>query len=498
MRGGTSFSYNINLEDIQLIKMRLSTLRKDEVERIQEIRKLLKSTSFPSITNLRNAIIRGNIINVPFSIKDIDNYLYVYKHEISELRGKMQWQRSSNYRETPVQIDLLSEIKRRPLSIYGDILFIGPYPFLLCVTKPIDLLQVVDLDNSRSREEVLAGMDSQCRTLLGKHYIIYRYFIDREKAADLGIGASLTLPCGVLVDRSDPGTHQGQIERYNQTYKARVRCLVCSIPFKIKLRSMRRRAIYWVCRNINEIPNNNKILGITPRELMTGMRTDYNQISRVFFGMFAMIYNNKSSNTVHIVRSYRAICVGIDDNIKRSPIWFNLDTKHECICSNFTSLPMGDDIVEEINNLSHEPPLELNNYDDNIIVEDDMVEADILEEIDENVPNSQELEVISDRESINDSSTDDSSDELSDEEYFDTQDRSHEEVPSEEQSQLLEEVDVQLGTVLEDEESTDQQVVLPPPVSEYRRETYREQNPETDHQYQTRSRRAHHISNLSS
>ena len=80
--------------------MRLSTLRKDEVERIQEIRKLLKSTSFPSITNLRNAIIRGNVINVPFSIKDIDNYLYVYKHEISELRGKMQWQRSINYRET--------------------------------------------------------------------------------------------------------------------------------------------------------------------------------------------------------------------------------------------------------------------------------------------------------------------------------------------------------------------------------------------------------------
>ena len=492
MRGGTSYSFNINLEDIQLIKLRLSTLRKDEVERIQEIRKLLKSTSFPSITNLRNAIIRGNIINVPFSIKDIDNYLYVYKHEISELRGKMQWQRSSNYRETPVQVDLLSEIKRRPLSIYGDILFIGQYPFLLCITKPIDLLQVVDLENSRSREIVVAGMDSQCRTLLGKYYIIYRYFIDREKAADIGIGASMTLPCGVLVDRSDPGTHQGQIERYNQTFKARVRCLLTSIPFQIKLRSIRRRAINWVCRNINEIPNSNKILGITPRELMTGMRTDFNQISRVFFGMFAMIYNNKSSNTVHIVRSYRAICVGIDDNIKRSPIWFNLDTKHECICSNFTSLPMGDDIVKEINNLSHEPPLEINDYDDNIIVEDDIAEADILAEIDENVPNSQELEVISDRESINDSSTDDSSDELSDTEYHDTQERLQEEVPIEEQSQPLEELDVQLGTVLEDEELTDQEAV-PPPVDEYQRE-YRELNPETDHQYQTRSRRAHHIS----
>ena len=116
---------------------------------------------------------------------------------------------------------------------------------------------------------------------------------------------------------------------------------------------------------------------------------------------------------------------------------------------------MGDDIVEEINNLSHEPPLEINDYDDNIIVEDDIAEADILAEIDENVPNSQELEVISDRESINDSSTDDSSDELSDEEYFDTYEILHEEVPSEEQLQPLEEVDVQLGTVLEEEELTD-------------------------------------------
>ena len=493
MRGGTSLSFNINLEDIQLIKMRLSTLRKDEIERVQEIRKLLKATSFPSITNLRNSIIRGNIINVPFSIKDIDNYLYVYKHEISELRGKMKWERSLNYRETPVQVDLLSEIKKRPLSIYGDILFIGPYPFLLSITKPIDLLQIVDLDNSRGREEVLGGMDSQCRTLLGKYYIIHRYFIDREKAADLGIGASLTLPCGVIVDRSDPGTHQGQIERYNQTYKDRVRCLLSSIAFKIKLRSMRRRAIYWVCRNINEIPNSNKLLGITPRELITGMRTDYNHISRVFFGMFAMIYNNKSSNSVHIVRSFRAICVGIDDNIKRSPIWFNLDTKSECICSNFTPLPMGDDIVAEINNLSSEPPLELYNYDDNIIVEDNMVEDDIIEEIDENLPNSQESEVISDRESINDSSTDESSDEASDNEYYDTQDILHEEISSEAQLEPLEEGDVQLGTVLEEEVATEQ--VIPHPPNEYQRQTYREENPETNHQYSTRSRRAHHVSN---
>ena len=109
MKGGNSQSYAINLEEIQSIKDRLSTFRKDEIARIQDIRKLLKSTSYPSITNLRNSITRGNIINLPFSIKDIDNYLYVYKHEISELRGKMKWQRSNNYLETPVQIRVLDQ-----------------------------------------------------------------------------------------------------------------------------------------------------------------------------------------------------------------------------------------------------------------------------------------------------------------------------------------------------------------------------------------------------
>ena len=457
---------------------------------------MLKSTSFPSITNLRNAIIRGNIINIPFSIKDIDNYLYVYKHELSELRGKMKWQRSNNYQETPVQIDLLFEIKRRPMNIYGDILFIGKYPFLLSVTKPIDLLQIVDLDSSRTREVVISSMDAQCRTLLDKHYIIHRYFIDRERAADIGIGASLTLPCGVLVDRSDPGTHQGQIERYNQTFKARVRSQLQSIPFQLRLKILRRRAVNWVCRNINEIPNSNKLMGITPRELMTGMRTDFNHISRVFFGMFAMIYNNKSNNSVNIVRSYRAICVGIDDNIKRSPIWFNLDTKHECICSNFTALPIGDDIVEEINNLSYEPPLQLDDYDDNVIVEDDRSEEDILAEIEENMPNSQELEVVSNRSDIDDSSSDDSyieqvesiQDRLRSEIEEDTQvEEDNIDEPIDSNIPELLDPDIEVGTALDEE-----QEASVPVLDQYRRE-YRDNNPQTEHQYRTRSRRSNYI-----
>ena len=485
----------------------MSTFRKDEVARVLEVRKLLRSTSFPSITNLRNAILRGNIINAPFSIKDIDNYQYIYKHEVSELKGKMRWQRSLNYRETPVQVDLLLEIKRRPLSIYGDILFIGPYPFLLSVTKPIDLVQVVDLDDSRNRETVVSAMNSQCRTVLDRHYSVYRYFIDREKAADLGIGSSLTLPCGVLVDRSDPGTHQGQIERYNQTYKARLRCLVSSIPFKIRLKSMRRRAANWVCRNLNEIPNSNKILGITPRELVTGVRTDFSHISRVYFGVFAMIYNNKSSNTVHVVRSFRAVCVGVDDNIKRSPIWFNLDNKRECICTNFTSLPMGDDIVKEISGLSQEPPFEVDDYDSNLIVDDSLVEEDILAEIDDNLPNSQEQDLLSDRESINDSSTDESLEEDTPPDVEDFQDilqtGVEEDVQYEEPlildpsnqvedpSAQVEDMDVQLGTVPEDSREVQSEPV-PPLENEYQRQ-YRESNPESDHQYGTRSSRSHFI-----
>ena len=495
-KGGNSYVYAINLEEVQSIKDRLSTFRKDEVSRMQEIRKFLKSTSYPSITNLRNAILRGNIINVPFSIKDIDNYLYVYKHEISELRGKMQWQRSKNYQETPVQVDLLFEIKKRPISIYGDIIFIGPYPYLLSISKPIDLLQIVDLQNHRNRNVVLEAMNQQCKNLLDRHYSIYRYFIDGEKAADLGIGASLTLDSGVLLDRSDPGTHQGQIERWNQTYKSRFRCMQQSVAFKLSLASLRRRAAMWVCRNINEIPTSNKLLGITPRELMTGLRTDYKQISRVYFGMFAMVYNNQSTNSVQIVRSYRAICVGIDDNIKRSPIWYNLDTRRECVSSNFTSLPIGEDIIKEINNLSHEPPMEIDDYDDdNYLEEEDRVEEDILAEIDENLPNSQELEALSNSSvsDIDDSST--SSDDTYTKELEEIQQQVNNQVEDDiqvesdpqETAQEEIEVDVQLGTVVEED------ISIAPLADEGYQRQYRSQNPQTHHRYHTRSKRSNYI-----
>ena len=73
------------------------------------------------------------MINVPFSLDDIENYLYVYKHEEPEIQGKMKWKKTK--RSIPIEIDLIAKIKERPLQLYRDLFFTGSrkHPFLLSI-----------------------------------------------------------------------------------------------------------------------------------------------------------------------------------------------------------------------------------------------------------------------------------------------------------------------------------------------------------------------------
>ena len=58
---------------IVTIKDRLSIFRADERERILMVRGFIKSMNYCSITNLKNEIVKGIIINLPFTSADVDN-----------------------------------------------------------------------------------------------------------------------------------------------------------------------------------------------------------------------------------------------------------------------------------------------------------------------------------------------------------------------------------------------------------------------------------------
>jgi len=358
---------------IVTIKDRLSIFRADERERILMVRGFIKSMNYCSITNLKNAVVKGIIVNLPFTIADVDNYVYCFKQEEEEVKGKMRWKKSKNAIIVPVELDIIHRIMQSRISMYGDILFIGGHPFLLTISKPIDLMQVSELAN-KSADILKIAMNSHCLFLLSKNFRFNKFFFDREAGAACSITRNFLLSSGVQTELCDAGTHQGTIERGNQTFKNRFRSTLHSLPFEVRDRRIRKYLAFSCVRSINLMPNSNLLMGLSPREVVTGTKADYKKLSQVYFGAYAHIYSNpKHGNSVHISRSYRAICLGISDNIKSSPIWLNIDTNREVISSNYTIMPIPQSAINLINNLGSDAPLQqtFDDYDEGEVPDTD-------------------------------------------------------------------------------------------------------------------------------
>jgi len=337
------------------VRERLTTLRKDEQDRVHQVRSWIRTMGFPSLTNLRNGIVKGCMVNLPFTITDIDNYSFVFEKEEAELRGKTTWKRSKNVQVVPQEVDIIKRVREHTLTLYGDLMFYGDneHPFLITVTSPLNILQVADC-YSKTTGEIVNAMAAHIKLLDESGFKMQLYHFDNEKAAASGLTRDYLLTCGVLIFLVDPGTHTEKVERWNRTIKERSRAIQHSLRFQIRHRILRKRLVFWAVRMINTLPNSDQILGITPRELLTGLKADYKLLSKVYFGAYAHIYNNTSKSNTTSSRTHRAICVGYSNGYKCSPIWFNIDTQREVVSSNYTILPIPDEVINLLNNMQEE------------------------------------------------------------------------------------------------------------------------------------------------
>lgn len=223
--------------------------------------------------------------------------------------------------------------------------------------------------------------------------------------------------------------------------------------------SVRGGAASWVRRDLGEVPGGSRALGVTPRELVTGVRADPSRTSGVLPGVLATTRSSRSGNSVRVVRSYGAVRVGVDGGTRGSPVRFSPDTKRECVRTDLTALPVSDGVVEELGGPGREPPLEVDDYDEGVVVDEVLVEEDTPAEVDGSLPGSREREDPGDGEGTGDSSTDESSEEESARDVRDPRDVLQREVEEDVHYEepltsgtppQLEDTDVRLGTALED------------------------------------------------
>jgi hypothetical protein len=102
---------------------------------------------------------------------------------------------------------------------------------------------------------------------------------------------------GVVIDRSGARRHVRIIERAIRAVKEKMRATECGLPFKCALRFIKGLA-YFVVSRLNMFPSSEHRDGVSPRELYTGIKPNYDrEVRKLSFGEYTQAYEDLDNNT---------------------------------------------------------------------------------------------------------------------------------------------------------------------------------------------------------
>jgi hypothetical protein len=87
--------------------------------------------------------------------------------------------------------------------------------------------------------------------------------------------------------------HVPEVERYIRTVKERTRCMYNSVPFRRMpsrmVAEMVHASVFW----LNMFPPNDGVSSkISPREILTGLKLDYNKHCKLEFGAYVQVHED--------------------------------------------------------------------------------------------------------------------------------------------------------------------------------------------------------------
>ena len=314
-----------------------------DFQRAERARKLQEALMFPSDAALKHMVENNLLRNCPVSSRDINIAKDIWKANSNIVKGKAVRRQPGHVREgvSPVPADILAKYGQVAIGI--DIITVNSIKFFRSISRHICFrTNRVILD--ATKETIVECLKSIFALYTGRGFVITQVFGDNEFAC-----AEHTLQqLGIAFHSIPPNGHEPFIERDNRTIKERVRCAFASLPFDVIPPRMTielvNAANFWLncwCSKSGVSTT------LSPRELMTGTRMDYNKHARFQFGEYVLAHNEDGDNTM-TPRAIDAIYLRPTGNLNGGHFVFNLKTARRVHRKRLTAVNMTDSIINKV------------------------------------------------------------------------------------------------------------------------------------------------------
>ncbi len=293
----------------------------------------------------------GRILNCDVTGQDILNAEDIFGPEIGSLKGKTVRSASEVVRSgglVPIPATIMEHYRRVILCV--DVMKVNKMPFLVSISRAIKFGTVAWLKNAKAMT-ILKHIEDVHSVYVKRGFILEIIEVDGQFEPLRGKLARM----GITLNKCSREEHVPVAERRIRTLKERCRCICNTLPFK-KLPGMLVVQMVSTCNFwLNVYPPKDGISQkINPRELMTGIKIDFNKHIRAEFGEYVQVHE-EHDNTMQ-ARTTGAIATKPTGNAQGGFWFYSLTTGRMLDRRRWTPLPMPQDVIERITVLARNNP----------------------------------------------------------------------------------------------------------------------------------------------
>ena len=311
------------------------------VKKAREARRISECLGHESDSTMWKLLHSGTYLNMGITPDDVRRAREIYGPSIPLLKGTGTKKKPEHLR-LPFQVEY-NAAKKQVLHI--DILFVAAQPYLLSVSKPLNLTACKRLSSKNTRnvrDALLTTIDAYKM----HDYVVVGVSFDNEAVLHAAVS---NIP-GVTPSPTGSGMHEKVAESKARRLKERIRAILHSIPFELPIIFL-EHLIHFVVRLRNSIPVDGSGSALTPREMFTGVKLDRKIDIRLPFGTYVQTAEPETDRSMKM-RTRGAISLYSVGNNEGSVKFFDLTTKRIISRTSWTEIPMPKEVIDYINSLS--------------------------------------------------------------------------------------------------------------------------------------------------
>jgi hypothetical protein len=335
----------------------------------------------------------GRILNCDVTGQDIINAEDIFGPDVGSLKGKTVRKASDIVRSgglLPIPALIMAHYRKIILCV--DVMKVNKMPFLVSISRAIKFGTVAWLKNAKA-DTIMTHIKDIHKIYVKRGFILEIIEVDGQFEPLRGELADM----GITLNKCSREEHVPVAERRIRTLKERCRSICNTLPFT-KLPGMLVVQMVSTCNFwLNVYPPKDGVSRkINPRELITGIKIDYNKHIRAEFGEYVQVHE-EHDNTMR-TRTTGAIATKPTGNAQGGFWFYSLTTGRMLDRRQWTSLPMPQDVIDRITVLSRTNPVGMNFTN---------MRNEAIYDVDENSDDDDDSDDDSDYDSENDDEDDD-------------------------------------------------------------------------------------------